>query len=181
VGDARRERLLRSDRCRPEPGVCETGTEVRARQQAVADIYGTTVEAKSGKTDADLNPNKRRSSISGATIGRDGRPPAEVVAEESVTNPATGATRCFRRSSACSLPTGKPSACRRRHRHHRAQAAGKRCAGRRRATAASWSTRLRHRRVTPAEVPHGDPALFMNAGLTVGRRLLRSMSSVTCT
>ena len=64
--------------------------------KAVADIYGTTVEAQLGKTDADFNPNKEEVEhfLRDDRAVMDSRRP-KVVAEESVTNPATGATRWF--------------------------------------------------------------------------------------
>jgi len=64
--------------------------------KAVADIYGTTVEAQVGKTDADFNPNKGEVEhfLRDDRAVMDSRRP-KVVAEESVTNPATGATRWF--------------------------------------------------------------------------------------
>jgi two-component system cell cycle sensor histidine kinase/response regulator CckA len=64
--------------------------------KAVADIYGTTVEAQVGKTDADFNPNKEEVEhfLRDDRAVMDSRRP-KVVAEESVTNPATGATRWF--------------------------------------------------------------------------------------
>src|SRR5438132_1706001 len=64
--------------------------------KAVADIYGTTAEAQVGKTDADFNPNKEEVEhfLRDDRAVMDSRRP-KVVAEESVTNPATGATRWF--------------------------------------------------------------------------------------
>jgi len=64
--------------------------------KAVADIYGTTVDAQVGKTDADFNPNKGEVEhfLRDDRAVMDSRRP-KVVAEESVTNPATGATRWF--------------------------------------------------------------------------------------
>ena len=64
--------------------------------QSTADIYGTTVEQLVGKTDADFNPN-------GAEVEHFLRDDREVmstgipkqIAEERVTNPATGETRWF--------------------------------------------------------------------------------------
>jgi PAS domain S-box-containing protein len=64
--------------------------------QATADIYDTTVEDLTGKTDADFNPNAEEV----ARVLRDdrevmlsGKP--KVITEESVTNPATKQTRWF--------------------------------------------------------------------------------------
>ena len=64
--------------------------------RAVADIYGTTVEAQVGKTDADFNPNKQEVEhfLRDDRAVMDSRRP-KVVTEESVTNPTTGATRWF--------------------------------------------------------------------------------------
>ena len=64
--------------------------------RATAGIYGTTVEALIGKTDADFNPNKEevehflRDDREVMTSGR-----AKNIAEEPVTNAATGETRWF--------------------------------------------------------------------------------------
>jgi len=64
--------------------------------KAVADIYGTTVEAQVGKTDADFNPNKEEVDhfCRDDRAVMDSRRP-KVVTEEPVTNPATGTTRWF--------------------------------------------------------------------------------------
>jgi PAS domain S-box-containing protein len=64
--------------------------------KAVADIYGTTVEAQVGKTDADFNPNKEQVEhfLRDDRAVMDSRRP-KLVAEEPVTNPGTGATRWF--------------------------------------------------------------------------------------
>jgi PAS domain S-box-containing protein len=64
--------------------------------QAVADIYGTTVDNLIGKTDADFNPNVDevahflRSDREVMTAAR-----PKLIAEEPVTNPGTGETRWF--------------------------------------------------------------------------------------
>jgi PAS domain S-box-containing protein len=64
--------------------------------QAVADIYGTTVENLIGKTDADFNTNVDevahflRSDREVMTAAR-----PKLIAEEPVTNPGTGETRWF--------------------------------------------------------------------------------------
>jgi two-component system cell cycle sensor histidine kinase/response regulator CckA len=64
--------------------------------KAVADIYGTTVEAQVGKTDADFNPNQQEVEhfLRDDRAVMDSRRP-KVVTEEAVTNPTTGATRWF--------------------------------------------------------------------------------------
>ncbi len=64
--------------------------------QAAADIYGTTVEAIVGKTDADFNPNiteiEHFLQDDRAVMER-GQP--KVIPEEPVTNPSSGETRWF--------------------------------------------------------------------------------------
>jgi two-component system, cell cycle sensor histidine kinase and response regulator CckA len=64
--------------------------------QATADIYGTSVDQLVGKTDADFNPNR----VEVEHFLRDDREVMSTgipkhIAEERVTNPATGETRWF--------------------------------------------------------------------------------------
>jgi len=64
--------------------------------QAVAEIYGTTVEALVGKTDADFNPDKEEVAHflrNDREVMSSGRP--KLIAEEPVTNPAARQTRWF--------------------------------------------------------------------------------------
>jgi PAS domain S-box-containing protein len=64
--------------------------------QAVAAIYGTTVESLVGKTDADFNPNKEEVAHflrDDRDVMSSGRP--KLISEEPVTNPGTRETRWF--------------------------------------------------------------------------------------
>ena len=64
--------------------------------QAVAEVYGTTVEELVGRTDADFNPNEEEVAQfreKDLAIFRTGV--AQFVPEEPVTNPVTGETRYF--------------------------------------------------------------------------------------
>ncbi|MGH7608237.1 MAG: ATP-binding protein, partial [Gemmatimonadales bacterium] len=64
--------------------------------QAVAEIYGSTVESLIGKTDADFNPNQEEVAHflqDDREVMSSARP--KLIAEEPVTNPATGTTRWF--------------------------------------------------------------------------------------
>ncbi len=64
--------------------------------KASAEIYGTTVDDLIGRTDGDFNPNQQEVEhfLLDDRAVMDSRRP-KVVAEESVTNPATGETRWF--------------------------------------------------------------------------------------
>jgi PAS domain S-box-containing protein len=64
--------------------------------QATAQVYGTTVETLVGKTDADFNPNVDEIAHFlryDRDVMSSGQP--RIIAEEPVTNPATGDTRWF--------------------------------------------------------------------------------------
>jgi two-component system cell cycle sensor histidine kinase/response regulator CckA len=64
--------------------------------QATAEVYGTTVPALVGKTDADFNPNAEEVAHflrDDRDVMSSGRP--KIIAEEAVTNPETGETRWF--------------------------------------------------------------------------------------
>ncbi len=64
--------------------------------QATAQVYGTTVESLVGKTDADFNPNVEEIAHflrHDRDVMSSGQP--KIIAEEPVTNPATGDTRWF--------------------------------------------------------------------------------------